>query len=330
MVCNRIEKGRLDIVRWSLAVVLSSLILNGPAVAAEPQELWISPPFKDAVVQGDPANAAAYRDFFAHPEAWQTVQHATHIVKLYQKAIQFLPDETLRSIFVSLRQNNLKLALEYGLLRVDGACGVGIEGYAGNYVHDAVTKIKRLGGDLQYLALDEPLWFGVEYDGRLACKRSIDDVAADVGRHVRDLRGTFPALKVGDIEPFPRANRSDWIKDIESWLDAYRRINGEPLSFFHADIVWDRAWQPTLGALRASVHQRGIKFGVIYNGSAADTSDAAWAVSALQHAAAVEQTIGRPDQVVIQSWQGYPTKLGPETTPDTFSNIALRYLNRRP
>lgn len=55
------------------------------------------------------------------------------------------------------------MAVEQGVIGGSGAngCGKGVEGYASPAASEAVARrIKSLGGQLDCVAMDEPVWFG--------------------------------------------------------------------------------------------------------------------------------------------------------------------------
>jgi hypothetical protein len=72
------------------------------------------------------------------------------------------------------------LAQAYTLPGIDAPvdCGGGVEGYfAPDQTAALAAKLKRAGGTLQYIAMDEPLWFGHYYNEKNACHSSIDKSA---------------------------------------------------------------------------------------------------------------------------------------------------------
>ena len=132
-----------------------------------------------------------------------------------------------------------------------------------------LSGFRRLGGDLQFVAMDEPLWNGHEFSGANACHTSISAVAADVAANLSSIRRVFPAVRVGDIEQIGRISPSDLTDQIMQWTKAYQDAFGEPLAFVHFDVVWGGPWQQQLTILVHRLHVAGIKFGIIYNGDRA-------------------------------------------------------------
>src|SRR6266853_1782189 len=114
-------------------------------------------------------------DFFSLFNAnapWAVAASHIQVFKLYEQVMSF-PDASLRTLFADLRRRHIALALEFGPLLV-GACGGGIEGFRGDRGLQTAQRIRDLGGALQYVAFDEPDYFGALYDGPNACRYTPD------------------------------------------------------------------------------------------------------------------------------------------------------------
>lgn len=75
---------------------------------------------------------------------------------------------------------------------------------------------------------------------------------------------------------------------------------------------------------------RGIPFGMIYNGLDRKT-DADWMQAAETHFKAYETKTGiTPDQVIFQTWESHPTHVLPETDPTALSHLVDAYFSERP
>jgi hypothetical protein len=236
------------------------------------------------------------------------------VFKMTAGMIMKTAPEALLHIFADLRRRHIELAIELGLLAGKDGCGIG-EGYSAPGTSEAVArKVRELGGELHYIAMDEPLWFGHRSNGRNACHASIEEIARQTADAVGSLRRIFPTIKVGDIEPLGSPTAQDWLNDIAEWMRAYRNSVGEPMPFFHADVVWSGSWQQQLSELASSVRLSGTKFGIIYNGNDQDQSDEAWTRHAERHIAQVETGLALvPDQAILQSWMPRPIHMLPET-----------------
>jgi hypothetical protein len=145
----------------------------------------------------------------------------------------------------------------------------------------------------------------------------------------RALRAQFPNVIIGDIAPFP-VSASNWLPQYQAGIEAFRNALGFPLAFFDADVLWDTpSYLADLVSVREMLGSEGVPFGVIYNGNPYDTSDAQWIQSATQHLLAVELNLGSPDLIIFQTWHAYPSKLLPETDPDSFTSLIDTYFRRR-
>ncbi|MEZ5354863.1 MAG: hypothetical protein R2762_19690 [Bryobacteraceae bacterium] len=233
---------------------------------------------------------------------------------------------------MELDRRNIALAIEWGPL-VSQGCGAGIEGFTGLSASYIANKIKSLGGNLRYIAMDEPFQHASLYSGPDACLWTPQQVAANALAQIAQVRAVFPEVLVGDIEVVPDTfNVPDWVDRYVAWLDAWRVASGSPLAFFHMDIDWHNPkWQAGVEALRGALVQRGVPFGMIYNGLGTDSSDAEWVQRAETNF--VDYEILRagvlPDQVVFQSWHNYPKHVLPESGPATFTYLINRYFRDR-
>jgi IMP dehydrogenase/GMP reductase len=237
-------------------------------------------------------------------------------------------------MFADLRRRHIALALEFGPLLV-GTCGGG-EGFRDNPGLQTAQRIHDLGGVLQYIAFDEPYFFGAIANGPNACHYTPDEVVANAKQSVDALRTVFPDLVVGDIEVVPATAPvvpggtadTSWLEGYQRWVDAWQRVTGEPLAFFDFDVAIDADWRGSVEAMRRALKIRGVPFGLIYVGEG--NSDVEWVASAAQFASDYENKGGTvPDRRIFQSWIRYPTHALPESDPNTFTYAINRYFRLR-
>lgn len=187
-------------------------------------------------------------------------------------------------------------------------------------------RVKRLGGAIAYVAMDEPLWFGRYSQSAQKCRGEIAQMAADVANQVRAIREVFPDAKVGDIEPIGSPEPPDWPAVVARWLDAYASAVGERPAFVRVDVNWDADWKPPLRELIQSVHSRGIQYGIIYDGPGGDRTPVEWARRTEEQFSDLEADPAFiPDQAVMQSWTPEPERNLPEDESGTLTNMVLRY-----
>jgi hypothetical protein len=110
---------------------------------------------------------------------------------------------------------------------------------------------------------------------------------------------------IGDIEPYPSSS----VNDLEEWTDDLI-ANGFKPAFIHIDINVhfvdvhpSMSMKDDLRSLQSFFHQKGIPFGIIiWSGYDPLNSDKAYYEHAMQVVYQVKQAVGRPDQVIFQSW----------------------------
>jgi hypothetical protein len=184
--------------------------------------------------------------------------------------------------------------------------------------------------------MDEPLYFGRFYTAdakhgpagkHQGCHLSIEDIAQDAAKRIRDVRSVFPEVKVGDGEPFTEFSDGDWENVLSRWFDAYHAATGEHLDYFVLDLIWVKPWQGRMKRLTGLLRSKQVPLQVIYDGSGAAPSDRVWVDQAEQRFRAFEGADGlKPEGVRIQSWHERPSRTLPENDPGTLSNLVLRYV----
>jgi hypothetical protein len=309
----------------ALCPLIVMLLSPHRVVAAE---IWLSPfdPMIWSVVQPDlPSD---YFALFSQDAAWSRSAARISVLKIAGSLAGSGPYAQLQRMFADLGRRHISLALEIMALTAQRDCGQHIEGYAqaGENAHLA-ERIRQVGGDLRYVATDEPLWNGHEFSGANACHTAIPAIATDVAATVKALKQVFPAVQVGDIEQIGRITPPDVVDEIMAWTTAYRDALGTPLAFLDFDVVWAGPWRQQLTLLAPRLHAAGIKFGIIYNGDPSDQTDLAWTRHAEQRFAAIEADPAiTPDRAILQTWMVHPSHVLPETQPGTLTWLVNRYL----
>ncbi|HEY2529191.1 MAG TPA: hypothetical protein VGJ20_14795 [Xanthobacteraceae bacterium] len=321
----------------SLSVIVA---LIGPlaVVPAHAQEIWLAP--NDAVDR---------IDMFKPDAPWKNAAAHTQVFKFYaNKDFNSPPQEAVDAVVGDMNRRGIAVALEAGVMNVGavqppGCGGWGsVEGYGPVAMHEVIArKIKKAGGVVKYVAMDEPLWYGHYFKGgtprfpHRGCQSSIGEVASLVAPSLAVYIREFPSVIIGDIEPSNAlANQPDWQRDLTAWGTAFRAAVGRPLAFLQLDAAWA---EPQAAVHARLVYQfaqqhRGLfgKIGMIYNGNPNDPSDAAWVQSARDHVLLIERDFGlHPDQAVFQSWHPHPTHTLPETSPDTLTSLVDFYVTRK-
>ena len=270
-----------------------------------------------------------YMDLFRAGAPWGAAAAHINVFKLYPQFLERASDAELRRVIEGLRQRHIALGAELGVLPASTGCGRGIEGYGASGAVAGAARLKRLGGDLRYVLMDEPLWFGHDVNRPNACHAPIGVIAEQAAQAARSLRRVFPYVEIGDGEPISNFPKDEWRPQIARWIDAYRAAAGKPLAFLVADVDWQKPWLVRLVALQKLLHRRRIGFGIIYNASPDDSTDEAWLDATKRHFEEFESD-GRtaPDDAIFQSWAANPTRVLPETSATAFTHLILDYLRK--
>jgi hypothetical protein len=272
-------------------------------------------------------------DFMALFDAgapWQDAASHVQVFKLYGEWVAYhASDAQLRMAVEGIRARGMALAVEAGPLDPPANCGQGVESFAGTDEGRLIARrILQADGRLDLIALDEPLFFASIYDGPNACHWDADRVAAAVGDYIGVLRGYFRDLVVGDTEPLAGASTP---ASYTGWLETFRRVNGYDLAFLHMDIDWGRpTWPDEVKTIEDFGRSFGVPVGIIYSGNYQDPTDEAWISIAGERVLRYEdQTGGRPEHVLFQSWLDKPDHALPDREPYTFTGFIRAYFEDR-
>jgi hypothetical protein len=266
------------------------------------------------------------------PDApWERAASELAVFKVGTRFVLHADDAELRTVIDDLKRRHITFAVELGVLESGGpgTCGYGVEGYANPTGLESLAKrVKALGGQIDYVAMDEPVWFGhvverVSKSSGTGCRYSVPEVAEKAAAKIALLRQYFSGIKIGDIEPVsaraPGGPQS--IDDILTFEDLLRPKIGAAPVFFHTDIAWAfQGWQPLLETLATRLRATGVRFGVICDGDPTAGGNEAWVDQALERCLTVAANPRiRPEDLIVQSWEPLPTKMLPETDPGSLT-----------
>lgn len=230
-----------------------------------------------------------------------------------------------------LNREGIAVAVELAPMTPTAECGANTQGYEGWQGGQPMARLIRdAGGEIHYLALDGPMWWGSLYDGvrpeEAPCHFTLEETAENVRQTVENFRAIFPDMIVGDIHAWAPDLYAP--EEIVAWWDAYEAVMGEPFGFFHLDHEYKLpGWPDVSEYLMAEATARGIDFGHIYFGEPWDADSLAWLALAEQRYQLYENWYAGPPNgdIVFQSWQRYPDAILPETQPDTYAHAINRY-----
>jgi hypothetical protein len=312
---------------------MSVLLMVGVAMGqvANAQPIWFAP-------HGGREGAVDFQSLFAPSAPWQTAAASIQAFQISDELIYdgSMNDAELRRMFTFLNQRKIDLAVEIGVITGGGPgqCGYNVEGYglASSLPGDS-QRIKSLGGDVRYFAMDEPLFFGhvFERDGeRVGCRLPIDKVAQNAAEKLRQVRTVFPSVRFGDEEPLMSLSATTWLTDLAHWFDAYKKATGDTLAFFRVDVAWDLPWKDRISQLVRLLHDKNIPLQVTYNGTGQSRTDEEWIASAVANFQAFEAPGGNvPDAAVFQYWTVHPSHVLPESDPRTATWLINKYVTWR-
>jgi len=298
------------------------------------RDVWLSGVDPEAQKNRHLDEPADYMDLFKPDAPWSKAASGLAVFKVGTRFVLHADDAELRTMIDDLKRRHIAFAVELGLLENGGpgTCGYGVEGYGNPTAVESVAKrVKALGGQIDYVAMDEPVWFGhivnkVSKSTGTGCQYSVPVLAEKVAPKIALLRRYFPDIKIGDIEPVTGKGPGgpQYIEDILTFEDLLRRKTGDAPVFVHADMAWAApGWQPLLETLARRLHASDARFGVICDGDVAAGGNEAWIDQALQRCRAVAaDPKTKPDDFIVQSWEPLPTKMLPETDPGALTYAA--------
>jgi hypothetical protein len=94
-----------------------------------------------------------------------------------------------------------RAAIGTGLIVRSDRCRSNTEAYVEpGALERTFEKVRRNGGDVKYVATDEPYFYGHRYFGPTACHESVEAIAKAVAERVRLVREYFPSAEIGESE----------------------------------------------------------------------------------------------------------------------------------
>ena len=244
------------------------------------------------------------------------------------------PEDELLRVNAFLKQRHIKLATGVLATLMDEPkpppteCGYGIEGSRPPGQDELIfRRLKRLGMDIAYLSLDEPLFFNHFYQGRNACRHAIADVARRAAAAVAEIRKSYPDVRVEDDEAPPPIPLAQWRDDFGAWLTAYREAAGAPFDAVAFDVNLFTDWRPRVAAGVAIARRNGVRAGIYIIKPGPGASDAQAVAAYKQAIAAVDASKITFDFVKIANWTLHPSANLPQSEPTTLTYV-LDYYNR--
>jgi hypothetical protein len=253
-----------------------------------------------------------YLQLFDNPEQWTRARSVVSVFKFYAQHTQTPASATVgpnsydafvrAGAFRKLTTWKIKTALEAGSVK-EFWCTPDPSGMEASIQStlDAVKAIQAAGGQLSYIAMDEP-W--VSGRANVCGGPALEPTADRVATYMSAVGRAYPSVKIGLIEAYPFSSA----EAIETILQLMR-ARGVPPAFLHMDVDWHRL-QPAdfardMKRLQAFTGSQNIPFGIIivgYNGEA----DALYAYDTGSLTDLIADTFqtwdAMPQQIIFQSW----------------------------
>jgi len=338
-------------ILWALVAGLW-LAFCPPASYAGGQEIWLGARlgFRQTTPTSDPND---FWEMFATPNTkWPKAQKRVRVMEIglvpmwwwaYAKMGLTTPDwgkeqayidqpQYLPKVLRFLHDNHIKLAI--GVEVVKGPKHLeGVDPHASVIIEAMCAQIKRDGGTVDYVDMDEPLCFG-HYDNG-GPGYSIDDLFApdkgDIQESTNVVKKYFPHAAFIDTEPFTTtlpcqvgaSGQPQYIEDNLRWVADWKKHVGSPISAMHVDLWWNES----LRAMMPLVYNKvlapsGIAFGVIYNGDNNSKTDEEEMAECRTHFQQWKNlALPAPDHIVIEGWYKHPVHNLPETDPGAFVSL---------
>lgn len=332
---------RIRAVPFTIGIMFSCLV----STAALSQEIWFAPPA--APVDTRLHRAVDLMDLFSADAPWQQAASHVKVFMLYGSYLSRAPQEEVDRIVSDLNRRGIPIALAVGVMDVGPKAthppcgGLGqVEGYGIPKLARAQSeKIKKAGGSIRFIAMDEPLWFGHYFNGRRGgqpgCHSSVAEILELIKEPLAVYAEEFPGIVVGDTEPTDIAEQEHWKEDLSAWAGGFRQQTGRPLAFTHLDIPFNRPGEEGYAVefyrQVEKLKQQGLvgAIGIIYDGTPTDSSDEEWIRNAKGHIQLLEDKHAlHPDQALIQSWQAFPQHVLPEASPGSLTGLINYYAAR--
>jgi hypothetical protein len=279
-----------------------------------------------------------YAQLFSQPEKWAGTRSKVDVFKFHGGNLN-VGDPAVRGndfnkfasvdAFRKLRSWNIKMAFETGVFKAIQQEGLFCKESV--FANGAVGTIRRVadsGGDVAYIALDEPL-YALRPEN---CNLDFNTATEKTMNFVKTVNAAYPNLEFVLIEAYP----ADSVDRIISWIEALIG-KGFKMRSFHLDIdrimdIRSEKFRHDMRKLNDFLVAKKIRFGIIFWGGR--DSDQAYFRDVLEFVRDI-RFIGRLPDVQFQNWNSIQDKNNPyfgqnviprnlpENDPNVFSHTRL-------
>jgi hypothetical protein len=264
---------------------------------------------------------------------WQHAAHKVQVLGLVHWWIGQATDAQILEIADFAKRHHMKIAFEAQAIELLPGQPCTTEGYSfpGELASEAGT-LQRLGVQVDFITMDEPLQFGYYATVPGACQYSVADLAANVAANINTVLALYPNAQIYEVETVPgAAGVPGWRDVMSNFQNLFAQATGNPIRGVETDIGWDTpAWIPALQDLRNYLRERNMRLGIIEDGSDVARSNLEATAAVVQHFEYMEGTLGIiPDFAEFTTWLAYPQYNMPETDPSTQTWEIDRYFRQR-
>jgi hypothetical protein len=305
--------------------VATMLGLAALMLPAQAREIWFAPP--DNLPREAKTVAEDFPSLFAEPPSWNTKIDVFQVTPYYATRAG---DEDLKRVAAFLAKRGIALAVAVQSTQITDECGMG-EGRVRPKVNGAIfRRLHRLGLDIKYISLDEPLTFA-HYQTRIPnpCRFPIVEVARRVAASIREIREYYPDAKIIDYEYPSLVPPAQFLADLPVWLRAFREQAGVPIDGFVFDLNWRETWIDWVRPAAALLKRERVRTGIFLTIAGPGTSDPTAIASLKDNIAAVEAARLDLDIEIIARWTRFPSRLTPSSDPLTLTAVLDWHLARR-
>jgi len=327
------------------------------AQTATQPEIWLGAASWHSTADSPHPRAVDLMDMFKPDAPWQDAASHVQVFRLgpvfFHRLGQESNQDEVNAVVADLKRRHIAIAVEIGVIEiVPGSCPDRIqEGYGTlSEARKIADMIKKAGGEIKYLNIDEGLNFGHFFErspSKTGCRLPISEIVSRSREILNFFKQEFPNIVIGETEPTAMmreeghdhiAERPDWKSAMLEYYTRFREALGQPLDF----LILDPQWEFKRGSVAKDVEtvynyaeelkRRGLvqRVGMMYNGGGPfDKTDATWVAAARNHMAIVEKSFRpRPDIIAFLSWQENPTHAMPDDpTRDTLTGLVTYYFD---
>ncbi|EOD4791690.1 hypothetical protein [Klebsiella michiganensis] len=300
-------------------IVLAIMLLSFQSVAAQVPSIWFAPNHSEFL--GDRS-----KDYL-----WSSSINKIKVFKFYYQAILSRDSSELKKEFDFLHQNNIKIAIEFPALEWEkNGIGYNIEGFQEpGFTKKVVDKLRTFNGTIDYISIDEPIFFAHYKSGDGHPQMSIQDIAKNSSLFLKPILDEYPDLIVGDIEPFmamPDLSDQQVKEMLGVFVEKFNEYSGRKISYIHSDVDWKRDWKRYQIPVQEFAEENGLRFGLIFNSSMQGLPSEGWVSNARNNIISfLGSGFKEPNDVIIQSWNKSPQITVDDRNKFSMSSLIIDY-----